>query len=129
MGFSMGGHLAVMTAFESNRRRWLGSEKGFATHAAFYPVCGPFLKRDNCKMTGAPMIIFYGTEDAYGEGKNVPEFKRLLLGKYGFDVTTVEYAGAYHGFDRNEPPLRYRDPAATGGEAIWHGTRMRRMIR
>jgi hypothetical protein len=24
------------------------------------------------------MIIFYGTEDAYGEGKAVPELKRLL---------------------------------------------------
>lgn len=115
MGFSMGGHLAVMTAFESNRRRWLGSEKGFATHVAFYPVCGPFLKQDDCQMTGAPLIILYGTEDAYGEGKNVPEFKRLLLEKCGFAATTVEYAGACHGFNRNEPPVKYWDRAATGG--------------
>ncbi len=78
MGFSMGGHLTMMTAFESYRKLWMGGEKGFATHAAFYPVCRPLLKRDDCKMTGAPMIIFYGTEDAYGDGKNVPKFKRLL---------------------------------------------------
>jgi dienelactone hydrolase len=63
------------------------------------------------------MIIFYGTEDAYGDGKNVPEFKRLLLEKYNFEVTTVEYAGAHHGFNRNERPLRYPDPAAIG----WKG--------
>jgi uncharacterized protein len=112
MGFSMGGHLTVTTAFESNRRMWMGDEKGFAAHAAFYPVSKPFLKRDDCRMTGAPMIIFYGTEDAYGDGKNVPEFKRLLMGKYNFEVTTVEYAGAHHGFNRNERPLRYPDPAA-----------------
>lgn len=121
MGFSLGGHLTVMTAFESNRKLWLGEEKGFAAHAAFYPVSKPFLKRDDCKMTGAPLIIFYGTEDAYGDGKNVPEFKRLLMGKYSFDVTTVEYAGAHHGFNRNEPPMSYWDPAATGhkGYMAW----------
>ena len=112
MGFSMGGHLAVTTAFEKNRKFWMGDEKGFAAHAAFYPVCSPFLRRNDGTMTGAPMIIFYGTEDAYGDGKNVPEFKRLLLEKYGFEVATVEYAGAHHGFNRNAPPLSYRDPAA-----------------
>ena len=117
MGFSMGGHLTLTTALESNRKLWMGDEKGFATHAAFYPVCKPFLKRDDCRMTGAPMIIFYGTEDAYGDGKNVPELKRQLLEKYHFEVTTVEYAGAHHGFNRNEPPLSYHDPAAIG----WKG--------
>jgi dienelactone hydrolase len=117
MGFSMGGHLTVTTAFETNRKLWMGDEKGFAAHAAFYPVCSPFLRRKDCTMTGAPMIIFYGTEDAYGDGKNVPEFKRLLLEKYNFEVTTVEYVGAHHGFNRNAPALSYRDPAAKG----WKG--------
>jgi len=117
MGFSMGGHLTVTTAFETNRKLWMGDEKGFAAHAAFYPVCRPFLKRDDCTMTGAPMIIFYGTEDAYGDGKNVPEFKRLLLEKYSFEVTTVEYVGAHHGFNRNEPAISYHDPSAKG----WKG--------
>ena len=28
MGFSMGGHLTVTTAFESNRKMWMGDEKG-----------------------------------------------------------------------------------------------------
>ena len=123
MGFSMGGHLTVTTAFEANRKLWMGEEKGFAAHVAFYPVCKPFLRQADCKMTGAPMIIFYGTEDAYGDGKYVPEFKRLLLEKYGFDATTVEYAGAHHGFNRNEPTLSYWDPAAIGrkGYMAWDG--------
>ena len=122
MGFSLGGHLAVDTAFESNRRQWLGDEHGFAAHVGLYPVCRPFLKRDDFKMTGAPMIILYGTEDSYGEGKNEPEFKALLLKKGDFAVTTVEYAGAPHGFDRNEPPMSYHDPAAVGwkGHVEWN---------
>jgi dienelactone hydrolase len=116
MGFSMGGHLTVNAAFERNRKRWLGSEKGFATYVAFYPVCKSFLSQNDCKPTGAPMIIFYGTKDAYGEGTNVPLFKRMLLQKYNFEMTTVEYAGACHDFNRNEPPLSYYDPAAIGGK-------------
>lgn len=112
MGFSMGGHLTVNTAFEKNRKLWLGDEKGFATHAAFYPVCKSFLSQSDCRVAGAPMIIFYGTADVYGDGENVPAFKKLLLKKDKFEVTTIEYAGAQHGFNRNAPPLSYYDPAA-----------------
>lgn len=32
------------------------------------------------------------------------------------DTKTVEYAGACHDFNRNEPPLSYYDPAAIGGK-------------
>lgn len=116
MGFSMGGHLVVNTAFEKNRKLWLGDAKGFATHVAFYPVCKSFLSQSDCRPTGAPMIIFYGTKDAYGEGENEPSFKRQLLKKYKYEVTSVEYAGAGHDFNRNEPPLSYYDPAAIGGK-------------
>jgi dienelactone hydrolase len=121
MGFSMGGHLTVDTAFESSRKLWMGDEKGFAAHAAFYPVSKTFVKQSDCRVTGAPMIIFYGTEDVYGDGTAVPEFKRLLLERYGFKVITVEYAGAQHGFNRNAPPMHYVDPAAKGwkGYTAW----------
>ena len=121
MGFSMGGHLTVNAAFEKNRKLWLGEEKGFAAHAAFYPVCKTFVRHDEGQVTGAPMIIFYGTEDTYGDGKAVPEFKRLLLKNYNFELVTVEYPGAQHGFNRNAPPLKYHDPAANGfrGYMAW----------
>jgi len=119
MGFSMGGGITLRTAVESNRESWMGTEKGFAAHAAFYPVCKPFitsLEKSRSRLTGAPMIVFYGTEDAYGEGAAVPELKRLLSKKYNFELKTVEYPGASHGFNRNGPPLSYADPAAKGGK-------------
>jgi dienelactone hydrolase len=118
MGFSMGGGITLRTAVEANRKLWMGDEKGFATHAAFYPVCKTFIKKlGKCsQLTGAPMIIFYGTEDSYGEGSAVPELKRLLQKKYNFEVTTVEYPGATHGFNRNGPPLSYADSAAKDGK-------------
>ncbi|HTZ17287.1 MAG TPA: dienelactone hydrolase family protein [Dissulfurispiraceae bacterium] len=121
MGFSMGGHLTVNTAIEKNRKLWMGSEKGFAAHAAFYPVCKyiiPKLENSGSGMTGAPMIIFYGTKDSYGDGTAVPEFKDLLLKKYKFQVITVEYPGCSHGFNRNAPALSYYDSAAIGGKGF-----------
>ncbi len=121
MGFSLGGGVTVRTAMEANRKLWMGAEKGFAAHAAFYPVCKyfiPKLEKSGSGLTGAPMIIFYGTEDSYGEGSAVPELKSLLSKKYKFEVTTVEYPGCSHGFNRNGPTVSYRDPAAIGGKGF-----------
>ena len=115
MGFSLGGNIALRTAMESNVKQWMGDDKGFVTFVMFYPVCNHFIKdleKSGSKLTGGPMIIFYGTEDSYGEGKAVPELKSLLATKYNFQLSTVEYPGATHGFNRNGPDMNYLDPAA-----------------
>ncbi len=119
MGFSLGGGITMRTAVEENRQKWMGSEKGFVCHAAFYPVSKPLIKiiEHSSGLTGVPIIVFYGTEDSYGEGKAVPELKTLLKKKFNFDLTTVEYAGATHDFNRSGPSFSYRDPAAIGGTA------------
>jgi dienelactone hydrolase len=114
MGFSLGGHMTVDAAFEANRKAWLGEGKGFAAHVAFYPVCRPYLKQEDLRMTGAPMIILYGAEDTYGEGESVPAFKHLLLEKAKFEVTTVPYPGAHHAFNLNAPSEDHWDPVAVG---------------
>jgi dienelactone hydrolase len=120
MGFSMGGGVTVRTAIDDNRKQWMGSDKGFVAHVAFYPVSKPIMDRieHSSGLTGAPILILYGTEDSYGEGKAVPELKKMLDKKYKFNLETVEYAGATHDFNRNAPPLNYADPAAIGGRAF-----------
>ena len=120
MGFSLGGNIALRTAMESNVRQWMGDDKGFAAFAMFYPVCEHFtddFKKSGSKLTGGPMIIFYGTEDSFGEGKAVPELKSLLAKKYNLHVITVEYPGATHGFNLNGPEMNIFDPAAKGMRA------------
>jgi dienelactone hydrolase len=118
MGFSLGGGATLRTAMENNRKAWMGDEKGFATHVAFYPVCKYFitqLENSGSELTGAPMIVFYGTEDCYGDGKAVPVLKSLLAEKYHFELTTVEYPGAAHAFDLDAPARSFPDPTATDG--------------
>ena len=119
MGFSLGGNIALRTAMESNLKKWMGSDKGFAAFVMFYPVCNHFTRdfeESGSKLTGGPMIIFYGTDDAFGEGKAVPELKNTLAKKYNFQLATVEYAGATHGFNLNAPEMTAYDPAAKGGK-------------
>jgi len=125
MGFSLGGGVAMRTSMENNRKTWIGDEKGFAALVAFYPVSKPFmaeLEKSGSKLTGAPTIIFYGTEDSYGEGKAVPELKTLLATKYNFQLITVEYPGATHAFNLNKPDMNYFDPAANHmrGHTSWN---------
>jgi dienelactone hydrolase len=117
MGFSLGGNIALRTAMESNVKQWMGEDTGFATFVLFYPVCNHFTKdfeKSGSKLIGGPMIIFYGTDDSYGEGKAVPELKSLFAAKYGFQLITVEYPGATHAFNLNGPDMNMLDPAATG---------------
>jgi dienelactone hydrolase len=114
MGFSMGGNVTMRTAVEEERKQWMGDEKGFIAHAAFYPVSKPLIPIfEKGGITRAPIIIFYGTEDSYGEGKAAPDLKETLKKKFNFDVTLVEYPGASHDFNRSGPPISYIDPAAT----------------
>jgi dienelactone hydrolase len=114
MGFSLGGAITLSTALDGNRKIWMGDEKGFAVHAGFYPVAKAFIPKieSGGVLTGAPIIIFYGTDDAYGDGDEVPQLKSLLQKKFNFDLTTYEYPGATHGFNLNAPPITYFDPAA-----------------
>jgi dienelactone hydrolase len=114
MGFSLGGAITLSTALDENRKAWMGDEKGFAAHAGFYPVVKAFIPKieSGGVLTGAPIIIFYGTDDAYGDGDQVPQLKSLLQTKFNFVLTTYEYAGATHGFNLNAPSITYFDPAA-----------------
>jgi dienelactone hydrolase len=74
-------------------------------------------EKSGSKFTGGPMIVFYGTDDSYGEGKAVPELKSLLAEKYGFQMIAVEYPGATHAFNLDGPDMNYLDPAAKGMRA------------
>jgi dienelactone hydrolase len=117
MGFSLGGNIALRTAMETNVKQWMGDDKGFVAFALFYPVCKYFIKdfeKSGSKLTGGPMILFYGSEDSYDEDKAVPELKGLLAEKYNFQLTTVEYPGATHDFNLNGPDQTTFDPLAKG---------------
>jgi dienelactone hydrolase len=125
MGFSLGGQIALRAALEGNRKQWMGADKGFVAFATFYPVCKAFIKeldKNGSQLTGGPIIVFYGTNDSYGEGSAVPKLKKLLAKKFNFQLDTVEYLGASHAFNLHVPDMSYFDPAANGfrGHTSWN---------
>ena len=116
MGFSMGGHLTVNAAFEKNRKLWMGDEKGFATHAAFFPVCKQFSGAKRLPADrGSDDYLLWDRRLLRRRRKRAVVQTPASRTNTSFGVTTVEYAGARHDFNRNEPPLSYYDPAAIGG--------------
>jgi dienelactone hydrolase len=114
MGFSLGGAITLRSSLEDARKQWMGDGKGFAVHVGFYPVCKVFIPvaEKSSGLTGAPMIVLFGSKDSYGDGKAAFELKDLLQNKFNFKLLLVEYPGASHGFNRNAPSMTYFDPAA-----------------
>lgn len=125
-GYSFGGTLAILTLEE--RRQFVHqqiTERRFAAHIAYYPVCyffngqlggksAPFASDARAPWTGRPLLIITGANDEY-EAPDTCVKLRGLLPDANRDATTVHvYPGVSHGFD--EPRSRsYHDYYACFG--------------
>lgn len=96
MGWSLGGLVSVLTAFEDLNKPILGA-KGvrFAGHIMLYPPCN--LAFPNNNLDGSPWLYLHGGNDDYTS----PVQCMNLLGKLrnSAPLHAVIYPGAYHGFD------------------------------
>ena len=102
MGFSLGGHLSVAVASRNVVTRWLGPDQpGFAAHVGFYPVC-KWLDQyfDASGPTGAPILIFSGEKDSWGDGEACQGFCDGLNEAQPGVVSLAMYPDVHHGFDR-----------------------------
>jgi dienelactone hydrolase len=97
VGFSFGGEVAHLTAFESLRAVLNPGEGRFAAHVAFYPAgnFGAIAKRG--AYTGSPVLMLLGERD-----DNLPVAKVESYLAYAraagspAPIETVTYPGAYH---------------------------------
>jgi dienelactone hydrolase len=107
IGFSRGGGASLHSSFEKVRQSVIKDDTKFAIHLLFYPSCSEY-----AKTTGAPMRIFFGTNDSYNslEGcqNNVAALKST-----GADVEMTVYDGAQHGFDTTAPTYIWVPNATT----------------
>lgn len=96
MGFSYGGMVALLAAFEQVARAFAPNGRRFAAHIAFY---GPCIARfRDRRATGAPVLMLYGTADEIVDPKRCAEVMRDLESG-GASVRTIAYPGAYHQWD------------------------------
>jgi len=97
VGFSFGGEMAHLTAFESLRAAMGAGPSRFAAHVATYPAGNYGARAEAGAYTGAPILMLLGDKDdnlpvakvegylAYASGAGNPA-----------PITTVVYPGAFH---------------------------------
>jgi dienelactone hydrolase len=109
LGFSYGGDVAHLTAFESMRAALDPGSLRFAAHVAFYPAGSVGVIADRGGYTGSPMLMMLG-----GKDDNLPVAKienYLAYAKaagHPAPIELVVYPGAYHAWTVSDaPPLRF----------------------
>ncbi|MBM3485422.1 MAG: dienelactone hydrolase [Alphaproteobacteria bacterium] len=96
VGFSYGGMVALLAAFEQVARAYAPDGRRFAAHIAYYGPCIARL-RDR-RATGAPVLMLYGTADEIVDPKRCAEVMGDLEAG-GAAVRTIAFPGAFHQWD------------------------------
>lgn len=103
MGFSFGGYLSLQAAWKDVQEMEMDADTGYAAHVAYYPNChisgqkwfGAF-----DKTITAPLYIFAGEKDSYGDGeKCAPFVEELKKTNPPESISLKIYPDTHHGFD------------------------------
>ncbi|MGD9052764.1 MAG: dienelactone hydrolase family protein [Desulfobacterales bacterium] len=95
MGWSKGGAVSMISAWEPVRKAIVNSNLKFALHIALYPFCYGF---ESVQMTGAPILILVGEKDDWTHAEPCMECAKALKDA-GYDADIIVYPDAYHAFD------------------------------
>lgn len=103
-GFSYGGMITILAAYEQLRKLFVQTDDKFAAHVSYY---GPTVPRlEDYTTTGAPVVVLNGELDRNFS----PERLELIaedLKKGGSAVQNIVFADAYHQWDSNDIEKRF----------------------
>ena len=97
LGWSKGGAVSMVSAWEPVRKAIVDNDLKFALHIALYPFCYGF---ESIQMTGAPILILVGEKDDWTYAEPCIECTKALKDA-GYDAHIIVYPNAYHAFDSN----------------------------
>ena len=96
-GFSFGGEVAHLTAFEVLRAVMAPGSSRFAAHVATYPGGSYGARADAGAYTGAPILMLLGEQDDNLPMAKVEGYLAYASGAgHPAPITTVVYPGAFH---------------------------------
>lgn len=107
MGFSYGGMISVLAAYEQMRRLFARGNERFAGHVSYYGCSVPRL--GDPTTTGAPIKIMVGARDLNVSVERTHHIADDLR-RGGSDVDVVVFADAYHQWDsdyREKRPVTF----------------------
>jgi len=98
VGFSLGGDVAHMTAFERFRRT-MAADQRFAAHVGFYPGWTVGTGSGTNVYTGAPVLFLFGDKDELTPPDKVQNYLAYLKkGNSNDSIEIITYTNAYHGW-------------------------------
>ena len=104
VGFSLGGDVAHMTAFERFRRA-MAPDQRFAAHVSFYPGWTMGTRGGPAAYTGSPVLFLFGEKDELTPPDKVEAyFEYLDRTNTPRSIETVTYEGAYHAWTNPASP-------------------------
>ena len=118
MGFSWGGVVTLLSATRRYAEALAEPGHGFVAHAAFYPALWSYNKapgHEFRELTGAPVLIQAGAEDAYDDKEVCEGFLQSLDPQTRAPIRMIIHPGATHAFDRDLPAKVIHDPYAHKG--------------
>jgi dienelactone hydrolase len=123
MGFSLGGQQTLSATLPKFKRMWVGDDAPrFRVHVAFYPGCKFYARKLSSDISiQAPIQVFWGTSDAYGDGEFCPKLKEQLANISSGELDFVAFDGAHHGFDGSKIG-HFTDPAAINKDGYIQGS-------
>jgi dienelactone hydrolase len=97
VGFSFGGEVAHLTAFETLRAAMGAGPSRFAAHVATYPGGSYGARAEAGAYTGAPILMLLGEKDDNLPVAKVEGYLAYATGAgHPAPITTVVYPGAFH---------------------------------
>jgi dienelactone hydrolase len=104
IGFSYGGMICILTAYEQLRRLFVRTDDRFAAHVSYY---GPTVPRlEDYRTTGAPIVILNGELDMNFDPKRL----HLIAGDLsngGSAVENIVFPETYHQWDSDDVERRF----------------------
>lgn len=104
MGFSYGGMVSVLTAFESLRRLYVGGGARFAGHVSYYGCSVARLAEPEA--TGAPVLMMLGEKDRNVSPERCEEIAADLRAS-GAPADVIVYQDTYHQWDGEDEKPRF----------------------
>ena len=103
-GFSFGGEVAHLTAFEALRAVMATGSSRFAAHVATYPGGSYGARAEAGAYTGAPILMLLGEKDDNLPVAKVEGYLAYASGAgHPAPITTVVYPGAFHAWTAPTP--------------------------
>jgi dienelactone hydrolase len=97
VGFSFGGEVAHLTAFERLHRALAPGQSRFAAHVAYYPAGNYGTAAEGGAYTGAPILLLLGEKDDNLPVAKATEYLAYARAAgYPAPIEVLIYPGAYH---------------------------------